>query len=200
MKIYSHYGFKDFVLCLGRNGNVVTDYFKLTHAGENENWNIVFADTGLETQTGGRIKLIEKYINEDNFFVTYGDGLANVDIKKLLEFHQSHKKIATLTAIKTYSPFGMLKIESNHVREFKEKPLLDYYINGGFFVFKKDTFDYIENNNDVLEREVFDRITRDGELCAFKHYGFWRCVDTFKDLIQVNKIWKTNPRWKVWED
>lgn len=195
MKIYSSQGYDDFILCLGFKGEKIQEYFKNT----SEDWNIVFVDTGLDTPTGERLKKVERHVDGNNFFATYGDGVANIDLKRILEFHLLKRKIATITAVRAYSPFGMLKVEDGHVIEFREKPLLDYHINGGFFVFRRDVFSYIEEN-DALEREVFDKLVKDGELCACKHFGFWRCVDTFKDLAMLNKMWENNPKWKMWRE
>lgn len=196
MKIYTHYGFNDFILCLGYKGDVIKDCFK-----NDEDWNITFADTGLKTNTGGRIKRVEKYIEDDTFFATYGDGLSDIDLNDLLKYHKSKNKIATLTAIKPLSPFGMLEIDSNNlVTDFKEKPILDHWINGGFFVFDNGIFDYI-SENDVLEKEVFERLAKDANLCAYKHTGFWKCMDTYKDNLELNKMWESDQaRWAVWND
>jgi len=196
MKIYAHYGFNDFILCLGYKGDVIKDYFK-----NDENWNITFADTGLKTNTGGRIRRVEKYIEDDTFFATYGDGLSNIDLNDLLEYHRSKDKVATLTAVKPLSPFGMLEIDSNNlVADFKEKPVLDHWINSGFFVFNVGVFDYI-NENDVLEKEVFERLAKDNNLSAYKHTGFWKCMDTYKDNLELNRMWESNQaRWAVWND
>jgi len=196
MKIYTHYGFNDFILCLGYKGDVIKDYFK-----NDEDWNVTFADTGLKTNTGGRIKRVEKYIEDDTFFVTYGDGLSDIDLNDLLEYHKSKNKVATLTAVKPLSPFGMLEIDSNNmVTDFKEKPILDHWINGGFFVFDVGVFDYI-GENDVLENEVFERLAKDNNLSAYKHTGFWECMDTYKDNLELNRMWESNQaRWAVWND
>jgi glucose-1-phosphate cytidylyltransferase len=194
MKIYSHFGFNEFILCLGYKGEVIEEYFKDTRE-----WNIVFEHTGEDTNTGGRIKRIEKYINEDMFFATYGDGLANIDLNKLLNFHKNHSKIATLTTVKPHSQFGMLELDGDDfILDFKEKPLLDYWINGGFFVFNKEVFDYI-GMNDVLEGEVFERLVRKRELVAYKYEGFWKCMDTYKDNIELNEMWnKRDAKWAIW--
>lgn len=195
MKLYSYCGFDDFVLCLGYKGDKIKEYFK-----NDENWSITFADTGLGTNTGGRVKKIEKYIEDDTFFTTYGDGLSDIDLNDLLEYHKSKNKIATLTTIKPLSPFGMLEIDSNNlVTDFKEKPILDYWINGGFFVFDVGVFDYI-SENDALEKEVFERLAKDNNLSAYKHTGFWKCMDTYKDNLELNKMWvNKKAKWVIWE-
>lgn len=191
MKIYSQFGFNEFILCLGYQGEVIEEYFKDT-----PEWGIIFEHTGMETNTGGRIKKIEKHINDDVFFATYGDGLADIDLNKLLKFHTNHGKIATLTTVKPCSQFGMLELDGDDfILDFKEKPLLDIWINGGFFVFNKDVFDYI-GMNDVLEGEVLERLVRIRELVAYKHQGFWKCMDTYKDNIELNEMWnKRDAKW-----
>lgn len=184
MSIYAYYGFKDFILCLGYNGNKIKDYFSKT-----KDWDIKFADTGLDTNTGGRIKKAKEYIKTDSFFATYGDGLADIDLNKLLDFHKSHNKAATLTAVKPASPFGIVGIDAHtsSVTHFEEKPILDHWINGGFFVFNKDVFKYIQDN-DVLEKDTFNRVVKDKNLAAYKHAGFWECMDTYKDNLRLNQL------------
>jgi glucose-1-phosphate cytidylyltransferase len=163
-----------------------------------ENWKITFIDTGLETNTGGRIKKIEKEV-EDTFFATYSDGLSDLNLNSLLKFHRRHGRIATLTAVRPRSPFGILDINSGTVTNFREKPKLDNWINGGFFVFETEIFDYIKEN-DVLERGVFKRLVKNKNLVAYRHKGFWKCMDTYKDDIELNEIWNTNnARWRVWK-
>ncbi len=221
MKIYSHYGYKDFVLCLGYKGHEIKNFFvtydllrhdftlnlgkreknSIYHNSEQlEDWNITFAETGLETLTGGRIKKIEKYIDEDDFFLTYGDGLADVNIKNLLNFHQKHGKIGTLTSIQPLSRFGIVDFnELGMVTSFKEKPKLDGWINGGFFVFKKDVFDYIDGN-EVFEQTPLSKLAKNEQLAAYAHKGLWECMDTHRDFENLNKIWNSgNAFWKVWD-
>jgi glucose-1-phosphate cytidylyltransferase len=212
MKIYSHYGFKDFILCLGYKGEMIKEYFSQSKLMSNdsllnsndkkeiESWNITLADTGLETNTGGRIKKIEKYINEDNFMVTYGDGVADINIKSLLNYHLTKNKIATLTSIQPMSRFGIIEFDNEGtITSFKEKPKLDGWISGGFFVFKKGIFDYLKEN-DILEEEPLKKLARDKQLSAYLHQGFWECMDTFKDLQRLNQFWNTNKAfWKIWE-
>jgi glucose-1-phosphate cytidylyltransferase len=219
LKIYSAYNLNDFVLCLGFLGNEIKRYFleeqwlaedftlengkRLPHFSENsstENWRITFAETGLDTNTGGRIKKIEKYLEgEENFCVTYGDGLSDADLQKLIEFHKSHGKIATLTAVHPHSNFGLLEInDENLITKFQEKPLLREWINGGFFVFNRKIFDYLTEDS-VLEREPFERLAGENQLAAFQHTGFWKCMDTYKDNVEFNALWdEGNPAWKVW--
>ena len=220
LKIYSHYGYDDFILCLGFLGEKIKRFFVeqnwlnadftfeknsnlpvLLNNPENlENWRVTLAETGLETNTGGRLKKIENYLaGEETFFVTYGDGLANVDLEKLAEFHKSHGRIATLTAVHPHSNFGIMKLDNeNFVTEFEEKPVMREWINGGFFVFNREIFNYLDENS-VLEREPLERLAREKQLVAFPHAGFWKCVDTFKDNLEFNQLW-TDGRadWKVW--
>ena len=196
LKYYAYFGFNDFVLCLGYLGTEIQAYFEAYP----EDWNITFADTGLDTNTGGRLKLIKNYLGEDEeFCVTYGDGLAGVDLPRLLQFHRSHKKIATLTAVNPRSQFGVLKLdEENAVTEFQEKPLLKEWINGGFFVFNRRIFDYLTDDS-ILEREPFERLANEREVMAFKHSGFWKCLDTYKDNLEFNQLWDENKAaWKLW--
>lgn len=219
LKLYSHYKLNDFVLCLGFLSDKIKRHFmehrwlrddfefalennKVSFLTENdfENWKIIFADTGLDTNTGGRLKNVRKYLqDEETFCVTYGDGLANVNIKELINFHKSHGKIATLTSINPQSNFGLIKMDTdNLVTEFQEKPKLNEWINGGFFVFNKKIFDYLENDS-VLEKEPFEKLADDKQLVAYKHFGFWKCMDTYKDNIEFNKLWSEgNALWKVW--
>lgn len=195
MKIYVHYGFIDFILCLGYKGNMIKDYFSKT-----KEWKIKFVDTGVDTNTGGRIKKIRDYIKEDCFLATYADGLSDINLNKLLEFHKSHSKIATLTTVKPYSPFGIVAIDAhtNTVTHFEEKPILDHWINGGFFIFNKTIFNYIKEN-DVLEKDTFYRIVKEKKLVAYKHNGFWECMDTYKDNLRLNYLWRTgNAPWALW--
>jgi glucose-1-phosphate cytidylyltransferase len=193
MKIYSHFGFNEFVLCLGYKGEKIKEYFR-----ESE-WDIIFAETGENTNTGGRIKRIEKYIGEDNFFATYGDGLANIDLQKLLDFHLGHGKMATLTAVQPYSQFGILEMDKNGtILDFKEKPKLDNWINGGFFVFNSRIFEYL-GENDILEKAPFERLAAEKQLMAYKHGSFWECMDTYKDNVELNEMWTgNNAKWAVW--
>jgi glucose-1-phosphate cytidylyltransferase len=195
MNIYAHYGFSDFILCLGYEGNKIRDYF-----AKIRNLKITFVDTGLNTNTAGRISRIRNYIKEEDFLATYGDGLADIGLLRLVNFHKSHQKIATITAVKPCSPFGIVGIDShtNTVTHFEEKPVLDHWINGGFFVFNRKIFNYLDKD-DVLEKDTFRRLVRDRQLCAFKHRGFWKCMDTYKDSLELNELWKKNTAsWKVW--
>lgn len=219
LKIYSSYDIKDFVLCLGYLGDEIKRYFveqswlsedftlegaeriiQSTNHQEQHDWRITFAETGLDTNTGGRLKKVEKYLaDEEDFCVTYGDGLSNVDIKSLIEYHKAHGKIATLTAVNPNSSFGLLKLDGdNTITEFVEKPRLQDWINGGFFVFNRRIFDYLDENC-ILEREPFERLAREKQLVAYKHTDFWKCMDTYKDNIEFNQLWESGkPDWKIW--
>lgn len=195
MRIYAYYGFKDFILCLGYKGKKIRDYFAST-----KEWSIKFVDTGLETNTGGRLKRVENYIEEDCFFATYGDGLADINLNRLLDFHKKHNKAAVLTAVRPCSPFGIVDICSRtaSVTHFKEKPKLDHWINGGFFVFGRDIFKYLKDG-DVLEKETFARVLKDKNLSAYKHKGFWECMDTYKDNLRLNQLWSEGSApWALW--
>lgn len=220
MKIYAQHGFKDFILCLGYKGNMIKKYFldyEITsndftiqlgncnkihfHNNHQEtDWNVTFVDTGEEAQTGARIKRVEKYVDGELFMVTYGDGLANIDIKKLLEFHRSHGKIGTITAVHPSSRFGELLLDGEMVASFNEKPQVkEGLINGGFFVFSRKFFDYLKAEDDCyLEREPLENLTNDGELMVYRHDYFWQCVDTYRELDLLNRLWKSsNPPWMV---
>ncbi len=225
LKLYAAHGLNDFVLCLGYLGDSIKRYFVERHwldhdftlelgaTGEaqlvknerghersQDDWRIAFVDTGQDTNTGGRIKRIQNYIGDDETFcVTYGDGLASVDLPALLAFHRAHGKLATLTAVHPRSSFGILKLgEQNAVTEFEEKPVLREWINGGFFVFKRGIFDYLDDDS-VLEREPLERLARAGELIAYPHTGFWKCLDTYKDNVEFNQLWdEGQAEWKVW--
>lgn len=195
MKIYESFGFNDFIFLLGYGKGKIIKYFKNYKEG-----NIKFIDTGVNTNTGGRIKKIESLIKNDIFFATYGDGLSDINLNNLLNFHKEHGKIATLTGVRPYSPFGIMGIDSHThtVTHFVEKPKLDHWVNGGFFVFNRAVFEYIKDN-DVLESDTFPRLVRDKKLVAYKHNGFWECMDTYKDSLRLNQLWDSgNAPWAVW--
>jgi len=221
MKSYAHYGFNDFVLCLGYRGNMIKEYFLNYEAMNNDftislgqksqvNYNdahmeqdfrVTLADTGQETMTGGRIKRVEKYVNGDSFLVTYGDGLANLDVAKLLAFHKSHGKIATVTTVRPQSRFGVLETGSDGtVLAFNEKPQLDGWASAGFLVFERRLFDYIEGDGCVLEREPLERLAAEGQLMAYRHDGFFFAMDTYREYLHLNQLWHSGKApWKVWE-
>ena len=187
MKHYTKFGFNNFYIALGYKGNVIKNYFK----NKKFKWNINLINTGKNTMTGGRLRKLKKYLIGESFFLTYGDGLSNVNIKKLLDFHKNNKKLVTLTAVRPPARFGALKLKGNVVKYFKEKSKMDEgWINGGFFVINSKFFSYIRNDNTYLEREPLENITKKKQLAAYRHNGFWQCVDTKRDLILLNKILK----------
>lgn len=187
MKHYAKYGFNEFYIALGYKGNVIKNYFKK----KKFNWKVNLINTGKNTMTGGRLKRLKKYLHKENFFLTYGDGLSNVDIAKLLKFHNDNKKLVTLTAVRPPARFGALKLKGNLVKYFKEKSRMDEgWINGGFFVINPKFFNYIKNDQTYLERGPLENITKIKQLVGYKHNGFWQCVDTKRDLILLNKILK----------
>ena len=220
MKIYSHFGFNDFVICLGYKQYVIKEYFAdyflhtsditfdlstnemQVHNNYAEPWKVTLVDTGLNTMTGGRIKRIQKYIGNEPFLLTYGDGVSNVDINKLVEFHQSHGKIATMTAISTRQRFGVLDLDDNHqVQSFREKTRDDgAIINGGYMVMQPEIFNYIDGDDTVFEKKPLATLADEGQLMAYQHNGFWQCMDTQRDKQHLEKMWADNEApWKVWE-
>ena len=219
LKIYYKYGIKDFVLCLGYKGYMIKRYFnemnwinndytlkidneKISikyHTKEDENWNITLVDTGLETLTAGRLKKVEKYIEEEDFLMTYGDGLSDVNINELIKYHKNKGKVATLTGIHPSSSYGVIEIENGIAKNFKEKPQLDGIINGGFMVLNKKVFKYIPDTDCMFENEPLMKIAADDELSVFEHKGFWTSIDTYKDVERVNEMCTSNKMpWKVW--
>jgi glucose-1-phosphate cytidylyltransferase len=189
MKHYAKYGFKDFYIALGYKGKIIKKFFKKNFF----DWNVNLIETGKNTMTGGRLKRLKKYIGNERFMMTYGDGLSNVNLKKLLKFHKKNKKLVTLTAVRPPARFGALKIKGGHVSSFKEKSKLDEgWINGGFFVIEPEFFSFIRNDGTYLEREPLEKVTKKKQLAAFKHEGFWQCMDTKRDKDNLNKILKKN--------
>ena len=187
MKNYSKYGYKEFYIALGYKGNVIKNYFKKNSFG----WKINLINTGEKTMTGGRIKRMKKYLNNETFMMTYGDGISNVNIKNLLKFHKRNKKMVTLTAVRPPARFGVLKIKGNNVSYFKEKSKTDVgWINGGFFIMEAKFLDLIKDDMTYLEREPLENVCKSKNLCAYKHNGFWQCVDTKRDLEKLKKIIK----------
>jgi glucose-1-phosphate cytidylyltransferase len=184
MKHYSNFGFNEFYIALGYKGNVIRNYFK----NKRFNWKINLVDTGKHTMTGGRLKRLKKYLKGESFFLTYGDGLSDVNITKLLKFHKIHKKLITVTAVRPPARFGALKLKGNSVSYFKEKSSMDEgWINGGFFVVSGKFFNFIKNDKTYLEREPLERVTKLKQLSAYRHHGFWQCIDNIRDLISINK-------------
>ena len=197
MKFYSYYGINNFIICLGYKGGVLIKELKKFTL--KESWNIKYVQTGLKTMTGGRVKKVEKYIHNDkNFCLSYGDGLSDVNIKKLIDFHIKNKKIATLTAVKYKNPKGILKFgKSSIVKKIKEKPV--EYINGGFFVLSNKIFQYLKNSKTIFEKDSLPKLSKKNQLIAFKHKGFWACMDTVREKKELNKIYKSKQTaWKVW--
>lgn len=221
MKTYSHYGFNKFIVCLGYRGDVIKNYFynyeirsndftltlgtgeiKSHNNHDESGWEITFAETGALNMTGSRVKQIEKYCDDDLFMLTYGDGVCNVDIAKLIAFHKSHGKIGTVTGVLPPSRFGELMIEGNMVKSFTEKPQLHEggHINGGYFVFNKEFFKYLTADaNCILERSPLETLAEKNQLMMYAHDGFWQCMDTYRDFEYLNSLWRENKAdWKVW--
>jgi glucose-1-phosphate cytidylyltransferase len=219
IKHYEHYGFKEFLIALGYKGEVVKryflDYYQLdgsmtidfakgmveTHAKEPKKWTVHLQDTGQYTNTGGRIKLLEPWLKEGTFMVTYGDGVSDVDLGDLLRFHRSHGCIATVTAVRPPARFGGLILDGNMVSEFSEKSqITEGWINGGFLVFEPAVFDYLEGDRSDLETDALERLAEQGQLAAYRHDRFWQCMDTLRDKRLLDSLWKEErPPWKVWE-
>ncbi|MCM3409748.1 sugar phosphate nucleotidyltransferase [Metabacillus litoralis] len=209
MKLYSQYGYNEFILPLGYQGEKIKEYFidykwkesdlelvlnenKPIPLTNIEDWSITFADTGLETMTGARIKNIEKYIDDDIFLLTYGDGLSDINIDKLIQFHKEKGKTVTLTGIRKQSQYGILEVKDGIATKFVEKPEIDSIINGGFFVCNRDFFHYLSDNPEcVLEEDPLKNLIKDEELAIYEHDGLWMSIDTPKDLVEANKIWKS---------
>ena len=219
MKSYSSQTFNDFIICAGYKADVIRDFFlnyqtknsdftvKLAssdsptiHQCIDEDWSVTVSDTGISTQTGGRIHKIKKYIDDETFMCTYGDGLSDLDIKKLVDFHNSHGKIATVSVARPLSRFGVLDItENNEVSKFREKPQADNWVNIGFFVFNIKIFDFL-NEESILEDLPLGNLAKAGELMAFKHDGFWQSMDTYREMTILNELWNSgNAPWKNWE-
>lgn len=219
MKIYSHHGFNEFVVLLGYKGYYIKEYFanyflhqsdvtldlstnKMeVHNNSSEPWKVTLLETGLHTMTGGRIKRAKQFINNETFLLTYGDGVADIDIKKTVQFHRSHKKLVTMTAVQPEGRFGALVTgEDSRVHSFMEKPRGDgSWINGGFFVCEPGVMERISDDTTVFEREPLEQMAADGQLFTYKHEGFWKCMDTLRDKTQLNELWeKKNAKWKIW--
>ena len=220
MKEYSHYGYNEFVICLGYKQAVVkeffADYFLHTsdvtfdlannemqvHNNYSEPWKVTLIDTGLNTMTGGRIKRIKDYVGDETFMLTYGDGVSDVDIDRLLKYHKAHRKIGTITAISVDQRFGVLDMSSDgSIHNFAEKQEQDStVVNGGYMVFEPAIFDYIEGDATVFEREPLMKLSKDGELMAYRHEGFWQCMDTQREKEKLEKLWASGKApWKTWE-
>jgi glucose-1-phosphate cytidylyltransferase len=218
MMHYSHYGFKDFVVALGYKGEVIkkymVDYCPLNsdltvclktgcvtiHDGNKPDWNVDLIDTGQDTLTGGRIKRLAPHLGNQTFMLTWGDGVSDVNLHELLEFHRSHGKLATLTAVRPTARFGHLELQGDKVAEFSEKPQTkEGWINGAFFVLEPGVFDYIEGDQTQWEREPMEALARDGQLMAYKHSSFWQCMDTLRDKKLLESLWNSGKApWKTW--
>ncbi len=186
MDHFSRFGFKDFIIATGYKGSVIKKYFKKSNFKE---WNIKIVNTGKKTMTGGRLKRLEKFLKKkEEFFLTYGDGVSNIDLTKLLKFHQAHNRIATISAVRPPARFGFIKLKRNRVNCFREKSNLDQgWINGGFMIFNFEIFKYLKNDQTYLERDPLENLSKKGELYAFKHHGFWQCMDTLRDKELLEK-------------
>jgi glucose-1-phosphate cytidylyltransferase len=220
MKTYAHHGFRDFVLCLGYRGNDIKEYFLNYEAMNNDfsiclgqksqiryhgshdeqGFSVALANTGNECMTGGRIHKIEKYIDGDTFLLTYGDGVSNVNIRDLVEFHKSHGKLATVTTVAPISRFGILELNGNNrVERFSEKPRTDGWMSAGYFVLQREVFNYLGGDECVFEREPLERLTADGQLMAYRHDGFFYAMDTYREYQYLNQLWNSGRApWKVW--
>ena len=196
MKIYSYYKINDFIICCGYMGDIIKEYFSNF---DSEPWNIQLIDTGLDTMTGGRIKRIKEHI-DGTFCATYGDGLSDVNINNLISFHKEKKSLATLTASHPPGRFGVLNLSGDYVSEFHEKLVMkSSWINGGFFVFEPEIFDYLQDDSTVLERTPLEDLAKEQKLTAFKHNGFWHPMDTLRDKNQLEKLWVSEKApWKIW--
>lgn len=222
MKLYAHYGFKDFILCLGYKGEVIKEYFLNYHTMSNdftinlgfrkgiifhgtqdeENWNVTLADTGQETLTSKRIYLIKKYINNEPFMLTYGDGIADLNVEALIRFHRDKGRLATFTGVKEASRFGIVQTDrKGDVIGFKEKPQVHERINAGFFVFQPNLFNYLEKQECMLEH-ILSNLAANNQLSVYPHDGFWHCMDTYRDFLKLNELWNFgyDAPWKVWKE
>ncbi len=221
MKTYSRHGFREFVLCLGYKGEVIKDFFyhyemlandftielgprniEIIPRHTESGWKITLADTGPNSMTGARVKRIEKYINDETFLLTYGDGVTDLDVSRVLDFHREHGKIGTVTGVRPPSRYGELSIHGDEVTAFDEKPVNphDNVISGGYFIFNRNIFGYLSDDDDcVLEKEPLERLAADNELKVYHHDGFWQCMDTYRDYRYLNELWDKNKApWKTW--
>ena len=220
MKFYAHYGFREFILCLGYKGEVIKDYFrnyqwfsndvtlrlgpspKITYHSQHdeEDWQVTLIDTGQTTMTGGRIRRALAHVPDDEFLLTYGDGVCNVDLNALIKFHRAHQGLATLTAVRPTGRFGELSLEGDAVHSFREKPETEAgYVNGGFFVLNKKIADYLPGDGTIFEFDALPKVAEAGKLRAYRHDGFWQCMDNLREVEVLNKLWdKGDAPWKVW--
>ncbi|MGH9107071.1 MAG: glucose-1-phosphate cytidylyltransferase [Acidimicrobiales bacterium] len=220
MKHYAGAGFSDFVIALGYRGDQIkrymVDFCSLTgdltvrtgegscerHRGQRDSWTVDLIDTGLPTATGGRVKRLAPYLGRGTFMLTWGDGVSTVDLHALLAFHRSHGRLATITAVRPPARFGHLELEDDSVVEFSEKPQIgEGWINGAFFVLEPQVLDYVDGDDVAWERQPLERLAKDGELKAYRHTGFWQCMDTLRDKVLLESLWETGVApWKTWED
>lgn len=217
MKIYSHHGYDEFIICLGYKSHYVKEWFSdyflhnsdftldlkdntiTYHNTANEKWKITMVDTGHDTMTGGRVKRIKEYTNNEPFMLTYGDGVADIDIKKLVEFHKKNKGVATITSVTPEGRFGTLIIDdSSSVTAFSEKTDNKNRVNGGFFVLEPEVFDYIEGDSTIFEKSPLERLAKENKLKAYHHDGFWKPMDTLNDKNKLEEMWKNDAPWKIW--
>jgi glucose-1-phosphate cytidylyltransferase len=219
MNIYSAHGINEFIIAAGYKAEVIKEYFlnfyainnditidlatgnTIIHSGNQPNWKVHIIDTGLYTQTGGRLKMLKRWLEKEEIFMfTYGDGVADIDISALLEFHKSHGKLATVTTVRSPARFGRIAFQGDKVTDFYEKPqAAEGWINGGFFILHPRTIDYIENNETIWERSPIERLARDGQLMGYRHYGFWSCMDTLKEKNILEELWNSGKApWKIW--
>jgi len=219
MKYYSCFGLREFVLCLGYRGEVIKEYFRNYHwhkrditvclgdegiqtthgSHDEEDWKVTLLDTGQETMTGGRVKRALEYVDEDTFLLTYGDGVINSDIGASIAIHRERNALVTLTAVRPPSRFGELEIDADMIRSFREKPTGDTYINGGYFVCDRKIGDLIDDDETVFEREPLEGAAASNSLAAFRHEGFWQCMDTYRETVMLNDMWDNNKApWKIW--
>jgi glucose-1-phosphate cytidylyltransferase len=221
MKIYSHHGFNEFVICLGYKGYCIKEYFahyflheadvtfdfrnsneQIVHGHSVEPWSVTLVNTGLNTMTGGRVKRIRPYIGGEPFMLTYGDGVSDVNVRELVAFHRAHGRLATVTSARPGARFGVLDLgEGNQVRGFQEKPRGDGgWVNGGFFVLEPEVFGYLAGDGTIFEREPLENLAKNGELMAYRHDGFWQFMDTLRDRNYLEELWRSGGApWKVWE-
>ena len=221
MKTFAHHGYDEFVLCLGYRGDTIKNYFlnyaqlnndftvelgtgdiQVHHNHEETNWKVTLVNTGPNAMTGARIKRIENYIDGDEFLLTYGDGVTDLNINELVDFHRSRNKIGTVTGVAPPSHYGELDVSGDDVISFQEKPdRKDYFISGGYFVFNRTIFNYLTADDDcVLERAPLEKLSKDGQLSVYSYKGFWQCMDTYRDYMFLNELWdQGEAKWKVWD-
>lgn len=220
MKLYSYYGFNEFIICAGYKQEVIKEWFGdyflhtsditfdftkgnevIVHKKHAEPWKVTVVDTGLKTMTGGRLKRIKKFLGDETFLMTYGDGVCDVDIHKLIEHHVRHRKLATISAVQLEGRFGTMDMNGDYIGSFREKSKDDTgWINGGFMVLEPAVLDYVKDDTIMFEREPLEKLAKDGQLVNYKHYGFWQCMDTLRDKQKLEELWESGKApWKVWE-